>query len=61
MAIGGGGYGGIDNPCRHCVKPERYEACHDECPKYAAYQKEIEKAKANRRKDKQGYRKVGKV
>lgn len=23
-----------DCPCRHCVTPERHEACHDSCPKY---------------------------
>ena len=59
MAIGGGGYGGVKNHCRNCK--DRHSGCHDTCELHKAYQKEIETAKENRRKDKQGYRKVGKV
>ena len=39
--------------CRDCVAPKRHEACHGDCPEYAAEKAEYDRLKAkddNRRK-----------
>ena len=27
----------MNNPCQHCVAPERYPGCHDHCEKRTTY------------------------
>lgn len=38
---------GVRSPCQNC--PDRHEACHDSCERYAEYKRKVAEAKQNRR------------